>query len=275
MTPKIQTPCFRNRIISKIFRLASMKLVFQHFFIFYFLFFIFQSCGLDIEDPTPPPKPHWVQKSFPEEWPERGIDAHESEGIFLEWELIENQGVVAYLLYRAELNEENDSLGNYELLTRQETGLNNDSSYLDPDTRSRIRYYYKLRAEDSSNNLSRYSDSITYSKLPTISINLMSPNSATATLNTKRQLSWGYSYHLEMEDYCITITTQTNELIIRDVLSPTNYVGGTEYWTIPDSISLEDNHLYKWRVDVVAGYVNDLETAGSESMWATFLYIGD
>jgi len=235
----------------------------------------FNCCGLDVENPTPPQKPHWVKKSSPEEWPELGIDAHESGGIFLEWELNDNQGIVAYLLYRAELNEENDTLGDYELLTRKEAGLNNDSSYLDADTRFRIQYYYKLRAEDSSNNLSRYSDSITYSKLPTISINLMSPNSATATLNTKRQLSWGYSYHLEMEDYCITITTQTNELIIRDVLSPTNYVGGTEYWTIPDSISLEDNHLYKWRVDVVAGYVNDLETAGSESMWATFLYIGD
>ena len=41
-------------------------------------------CGLNIEDSTPPSPPVWVQKSLPEEWPEPGIDAHESGGIFLE-----------------------------------------------------------------------------------------------------------------------------------------------------------------------------------------------
>jgi hypothetical protein len=29
-------------------------------------------CGFDVEDPTPPSPPMWVEKSLLEEWPERG-----------------------------------------------------------------------------------------------------------------------------------------------------------------------------------------------------------
>ena len=81
------------------------------------IFFNFISCGLDIEDPTPPSTPVWVQKSLPEIWPERGIDAHESGGIFLEWEPNPEDDIEAYSIFRAERFEEDDSLGKYELLT--------------------------------------------------------------------------------------------------------------------------------------------------------------
>ena len=78
-----------------------------------------QSCGIDVEDPKLPKSPTWVHKSFPEEWPERGIDAHETNGIYLEWEPNGGTDISAYHIYRATYYEYNDSLGHYEFLARQ------------------------------------------------------------------------------------------------------------------------------------------------------------
>ena len=88
-------------------------------------------CGLDIEDPTPPSPPVWVQKSLPNEWPERGIDAHESGGIFLEWEPSLQEDIVAYSVYRSIQFEELDSLGDDELIARLEVDSNMKHEYVD------------------------------------------------------------------------------------------------------------------------------------------------
>ena len=82
--------------------------------------FLISACGLDVEDPTPPSPPVWVQKSLPEEWPEQGIDAHESDGIYLEWEPNPDEDITAYRIHRATLYAINDSLGDYGLLTTLE-----------------------------------------------------------------------------------------------------------------------------------------------------------
>ena len=76
------------------------------------------NCGLDVEDPIPPSPPVWVEKSFPEEWPESGIDAHESGGIYLEWEPNPEGDIVAYKIYRSVFDEIEGVQGEYGILAR-------------------------------------------------------------------------------------------------------------------------------------------------------------
>jgi hypothetical protein len=241
---------------------------------FNFALFI-SACGLDIEDPTPPSPPVWVQKSLPEEWPERGIDAHESGGIFLEWEDNPNEDIVAYNVYRATWYDMNDSLGNYDLLTVIKLDSNPSLEYIDQSTNQLTRYYYKLKSLDVAGNVSNYSESVWYLLLPVLEIATMSPNGVFSNLGDQRELRWPYTSTIELEDYCLTVINSTDTLVLRSSFAPTNYIdGGSEIFQIPQDIILETGHVYRWRIEFGAMYVNSYETAGSESQWATFLYSG-
>jgi len=233
------------------------------------------NCGFDVEDSTSPSAPIWVQKSLPGDWPERGIDAHESGGIYLEWEPNSEGNIAAYLIFRAELFEKNDSLGEYELLANIETESITAYEYLDQSIQISIRYFYKLKAIDSSNNESDFSDSVTYMLFPSVLLNTMNPNNITTALNYDRTLSWSdYSHtYIELEDYCVTLLTQKGDFITRLIIQPSNYVGGREEWNIPSNIELESGVIYQWRIDLGANYSNGVELTGSESSWAKFLYI--
>jgi hypothetical protein len=237
--------------------------------------FNFQSCGFDIEDPTPPSSPVWVEKSLPEEWPERGIDAHESGGIYLEWEPSLGEDIVAYNIYRASWCDVNDSLGDYDLIVSLELNSIPKLEYIDREANAWTKYYYKLKSQDGADNLSDDSDSLAYSLLPALPASSMSPNGTSETLEFERLLSWRYNYRIAMENYCLTILSEENEFVTRVLLSPGNYVGWDESWQIPAVILLESGQVYFWRIDTGAGYVDDLETAGSESQWASFVYRGE
>ncbi len=239
-----------------------------------FSFLIFY-CGLDVEDPTPPSPPVWVEKSLPEVWPERGIDAHESGGIFLEWEPSLDEDIIAYNIYRGRWYTSNDSLGDYELLERIEVASLISPEFIDRQAEKNILYSYKLKSEDRANNLSKYSDSLSYSCLSAISVNMMIPNGQSDTLLANRNLSWKNYYIIEAEDYCLTLLTLSDQLVARVLVQPRNYFGGTENWEIPVHVDLEYNRTYKWRIDIEARFVDDYETAGSESIWAIFVYGGD
>jgi hypothetical protein len=226
-----------------------------------------QSCGLDIEDPTPPSPPQWVQKSLPEEWPERGIDAHESGGIYLEWEPNVNNDILTYYIYRSR-----DRSGDYQVLFKQDIASINTLNYIDTEVEERVLYSYRLKAEDVSGNQSEYSDSISYSILPGISIARMHPNGIDQLLGPNRNLTWFYHNSIAMEDYTITVLSQTDILVLRDQFQPTNYLNGWESFQILDEIIFEPGSIYKWRIDNAAAYVSNCETSGSESLWAYFFY---
>ena len=230
------------------------------------------SCGLDVEDPTPPSPPQWVPKSLPEEWPERGIDAHESGGIFLEWMSNSKDIIKSYFIYRAEHYPEFDSLGRYEQIFKLNVDTDTNFVYVDTAIKKGISYYYKLKALDLSDNLSSYSDSLSYNMLPQIGSNVMTPNGLLDSLNSVRTLNWYFAYFIQMENYCLTILDHNNELVCRSIFSPSNYVTGYEYWQIPDSIALDLGQIYKWRIEINAKYTDGVESAGSESPWATFVY---
>jgi hypothetical protein len=258
-------------------RVIFLPMIFRHLtigllFTFYFLFLTLSSCGFDIEDPTPPSPPVWVQKSLPEEWPERGIDAHESGGIFLEWEPSPDEDIVAYHIFRASLFESKDSLGDFDLIDRMAMEPITPTEYIDVKTINGSQYFYKLKAENSSKNLSKYSDPVTYRILPEISIGSMTPNGMGVQLEPDRSLHWVYPYAIAMEQYCLTILTQENNFVFRKVFSPSNYTGENESQRIPSSINLDSNHVYKWRVDTSAYFEGGLEIYGSESSWAVFVY---
>jgi hypothetical protein len=228
-------------------------------------------CGVDVEESIAPTTPQWVQKSLPAEWPERGIDAHESNSIYLEWDSNPEENIAAYILYRAEYFDSNDSLGDYSILASLGIDSNISCEYIDSEAKIRRKYYYKIRAEDLAENKSAYSDSLAYLLLPQLFIAEMSPNSVIDTLNSERLLHWFYRFNFEMEDYCVTLLDHQNRLITRAVLSPVDYVSGAESWYIPDSIDLESEKIYKWRIDIGARYDNGYENSGSESPWATFI----
>jgi len=250
-----------------------MKSWFLPLLTFHFSLLIF-NCGLDVEDPTPPSPPVWVQKSLPEEWPERGIDAYESGGIFLEWEPSPEDVITAYKIYSTEYFEASDSLGTMALLIilDQTSGVN--LKYVDFGARWGHTTYYSIVAIDGAENHSSPSDSIYFSLHRSIRNAMMIPNGQSELLSAARILEWGNFYQDEIEDYCITILTAEGELLIRQIIQPQNYVGGSEIWHIPNEIPLEANHKYNWRIDTGARYIDGLETAASESPWATFLYLG-
>jgi hypothetical protein len=231
-------------------------------------------CGFDVEDPTLPAQPQWVPKSLPESWPERGIDAHETGGIILEWEPNPENDIVAYNIYRAIWYAISDSFGDYEMIYRLETEANMRLSYVDVFAFGRTRYAYKINAEDASVNLSEFSDSLSYMILPRTGNESMIPNCLTCILPENRELSWHSYIGMEMEDYYITVLTEQDELVLRVRSNPGNYIGSRDQWQIPVEVILHNGNRYKWRIDTGADYIDKLETSGSESLWATFLYTG-
>jgi hypothetical protein len=236
------------------------------------LFFIF-NCGLDVEDPTPPSPPAWVQKSLPEEWPERGIDAYENNSIYLEWETNSEEDIEAYWIYRAKGDRYTDSIGKYISLARLDDNHNPTQWFIDQSSKQGNIYHYKLRAENQAGSLGEYSSSISYSLLPVILVETMTPNGLAEILGEDRALRWRYRNFNEMENYTITVLSEENSLVLRSNEMPGNYVGGNESWHIPVDIILISGMIYKWRIDTGGHFVDGYETAGSESYWAYFKYL--
>jgi hypothetical protein len=258
----------RPRCSPSTFRLSTFGLLLT----FNLSLIIIQSCGLDIEDPTPPSPPVWVQKSLPEEWPERGIDAHESGGIYLEWEASTEEDIASYLIYSTQYYSVIDSLGEYEVLVTIETSLSFYLEYLDSEVLPSEVHFYKIKAKNSAGNISEFSEAIQYSLHNPINSEMMSPNGQDALLEADRTLIWQNYYTNTTENYILTIINKSNEKIVRIELQPKSYFGGIESWTIPDSLYLRSGLNYKWRIDTGADYVNKCEKSGSESTWAIFLY---
>jgi len=236
------------------------------------LFLVFQSCGLDVEDPTPPSPPQWIPKSLPEEWPERGIDAYENGGIFVEWYPNPEDDIKGYYLKKARYYEESDSLGTFGLQQYIKNENQNPIQYLDEEAWGRVRYYYILEAISESDNLSQPSDTVYYSILPSIATEAMIPNGNDGTLGDSRKFKWRYYHGVEMEKFTLTILTESGDLIYRLEFSPTAYHGYDESWTIPDTVGLIHGTKYLWRIDMGARYQNGYEFVGAESGWARFLY---
>lgn len=242
------------------------------FLIFIFSFLILSGCGFDVEDPTPPDPPQWVPKSLPEEWPERGIDAHESGGIFLEWEIESCEGIIGHRIYRAIVDTSKEDLVGYTQIHFIECDTRYNGSYIDIDVIPGNYYSYYLRTVSGDNSASMASDTLTYSLHSKPIFSTMTPSSITDTITYQDPLSWNYYYNNDVEVYHLTLVSSDGVLIIRDVFPPGNYLGRTERWTLSDDLNLIDGYIYQWRIDPSSNYNNDRETRGSESDWAKFVF---
>ena len=192
----------------------------------------------------------------------------------MEWEANTVEEIIAYHIYRAICYDASDSLGEYELISRLETVSNLGTEYIDKHVSTLVKYSYKLKAEDTSGNLSEHSDSLTYKLLQSIGLWSMVPNGLEVELGSERELFWSYIPVNEMENYTINVVTQNNESLYRKTFQPGNYLGNVENWTIPVEVSLNPGQVYQWRIDTGANYHDGREMSGSESQWATFLYTG-
>jgi hypothetical protein len=257
-------------------QLSSLESIFRVGLITFCVFITLDSCGLDIEDSTPPSTPQWIEKSMPDEWPERGVDAHKNSDVYLEWENNPEEDIVAYYVYRAELDLTDNNMSEFSLLMRLEAEALTKTEYLDDQATTGVGYFYKLKSLDDSNNLSSYSDTVYYDLLPIIHLQTMIPNGVTDTLGGSRLLSWQYIYTIEMENYQVTILNETDELVYRSTFPPGDYTSSNnEEWKIPIDVEFVNGELYKWRIDTAAKYVFGRETSGSESDWAHFYYRED
>ena len=254
-------------------RRAPTPHIFILLLIFNFIFVTLFRCGLDVEDPTPPDPPQWVHKSLPEEWPERGIDAHESSGIFLEWEpSTADENIKTYHIYRAVYDEMQERMGDFQILVSLDVISDSINSHLDRNISLNVRYAYKMKSEDHAGGRSDFSGTSSYTLIPAVPSWGMKPNGLNIELGSRRKLSWYYNYHIAMENYCLTIRNSDNQLITRQVFTPGTYVDSWEDWQIPDSISLVPGNHYQWRIDLHGNHAEGLERSGSESNWAWFLY---
>ena len=190
----------------------------------------------------------------------------------MEWVPNPEEDIIAYNIYRAIWFDDNDSLGEYSLRSRVDLNSQTSLVYIDRQLESGMFHYYRLTAEDVTSNESAYSDPIYYSLLPRISVEFMIPNGLTECLHQNEDLRWKYNYYSEMEEYCITVLTDEDVIITRQVFLPGNYTGEWEYWHLPADILLDSGKVYKWRIDTGANYLDNIETTGSESHWATFKY---
>lgn len=135
------------------------------------LFLLLFACPNPVEDPNPPSKPIWVEKSLPDDPIELGIDADHTSGnrIVLMWHPNTDDDLSAYHIYRGEvvMNSNNISTTVYEKIASidpsQQFGV--DTIYYDDNLTTYKNYYYYIEAEDLAENRSIPSDSITYKLL--------------------------------------------------------------------------------------------------------------
>ena len=251
-----------HRFLPSTFRLSTLGLLLT----FNFSLLIF-SCGLDVEDPTPPSPPVWVQKSLPEEWPERGIDAHESQGIFLEWYVPEERFIQEFNLFRQE-GSDTSGYGLHEVIAAENFG-NEVFTYIDKDAHFDNPNAYYLVALDESAVMSSPSDTVFYILTQSIHASTMTPQNGDI-LQANRTFNWASSIGMQFQSFVFSIINVENILIYRRVLQPRSYTGNNHSFILPGYIELTTGSRYAWRVDVHMDVESDVESGGGESPWVYF-----
>lgn len=120
-------------------------------------------CPDPVEDPDPPAPPIWVEKSQPESWRERGIDAESRNRIILMWYPNNETDLAGYKVYRADTTIENGFKERFRIELIQNVGA--DTVFYDDSVFNYVDYYYFIRAFDNAGNKSDNSDTLTYQLL--------------------------------------------------------------------------------------------------------------
>ncbi len=234
----------------------------------------FSGCqdGASTNNP-PPEKVKLVAKSADGSFIERGIDAENREGIqnqpngiFIEWDLLDEDDISRYRVYRRQGNNVNDSTGTYQRIA--DVFLSSgESSYLDTTAAIKTHYFYYVTAIDEQDQEGQPSRIDRYYLLEKALLvqpasnqsfggqfNFLLPNlgSQFFTLRLERRVS-GTDYQ--------TLYVKLLELREGDVRPE-------QIWTLNDlEIPALAAGQYRWRIDL--RNFND-NRQGSESDWGPF-----
>ncbi len=234
------------------------------------LYFCFQ-CGDNLEDPDPPSKVLWVEKTAPQDSIEHGIDAYDGDGIYLEWHRNFEDDLAGYKIYRAFTSPDSNFV---KIMEVENIGIiNADTSWIDELAPIDKYCYYYIRAFDHAGNVSERSDTIEY-KLIT-KAELVSPtiNDIPETTPVFKWNDYGrdsYQYVLYLENFLskeVIWIYRMNKRNYGDFLQSVLYnSNGTAKVR-----ELSKGQTYRWRIDAI-GVVNpmDIDISGSESNWGFF-----
>jgi len=239
------------------------------------IFVLFSTCGKNLEDPDPPSRPQWVEKSLPYDTTESGIDADPNgDVIVLEWLTGTEEDLDFYRIYRASGSTESD----FDLLDEMSADpvAGSENEYIDENVELDRIYFYFLRAVDQAGNLSPRSDTIEY-KI-TQKVNILSPSGTISTVKPTFQwadpVSSSSEYVIRVEKispnrviWLAGVTRQTYSVGETQSLV---YGAGTIFHLAQSELSRGVN--YRWRLDAVTSFNRDnTEIAGSESNWGYFI----
>jgi len=243
-----------------------------------FLFIIcllFSSCGENLEDPDPPSRPQWIEKSLPYDTTESGIDADPNgDVIVLEWLTGNEDDLDSYRIYRTSGSTEEDFILLDEMNANPVAG--SESEYIDENITVGSFYFYFIRAVDQAGNLSPRSDTLEY-KI-TQKVNILSPSGTIATVKPTFQwadpVSASSEYVIRVEQFSpnrvIWLAGLTRQTYTVGEPQSLVYGAGTVFYLAQSELSRGVN--YRWRLDAVTSFNRDnTEIAGSESNWGYFI----
>jgi hypothetical protein len=228
-------------------------------------------CGKSIEDPNPPSRPVWVEKSGLLAISETGIRPYaEGDGILLEWHPNLEDDLAGYKLYRARDDIKNKFQKIADINTFTVGGA--DTFYIDDLIKFNTDYFYCLKAYDLADNLSPPSDTVRYRLISKVDLTL--PNGTVS--GSQPTFEW-QDFSVATFQYVIRVETfLSRELIWISRFERPNYTDflqritynndGTA--TIP---TLEPGTYYQWCVKAISLIDNyNLDIGGSLSNWAYF-----
>jgi len=228
-------------------------------------------CGESIEDPDPPLRPIWVEKSIPLAINETGIRPYaEGDGILLEWHPNPENDLAGYKLYRASNNIKNKFEKIADINAFTVGGA--DTFYIDDLMNFNTDYFYYLKAYDQADNLSPPSDTLRYNLIP--KVNPALPYGAIS--NTQPNFEW-YDFSSATFQYVIRVETfNSQEVIWISQFTRSNYTDFLQRIAYNSDktariLSLESGITYQWCIKAISLVDNnELDIGGSLSNWAYF-----
>ena len=237
-----------------------------------FLMIFVYRCGESIEDPDPPARPLWVEKSAPTDTIESGIRPYnDGNGILLEWHPNLEEDISGYKLYRTGEDIENKFALIADINAFKISGA--DTFFIDDSVNLNIDYFYYLKAYDQAGNKSEPSDTIRYCL-----IEKAEPSKPSGTINDIHPLFEWYYFARDAYEYVIRVEIfSPREVIWISRIRRSNYTDFSQkiFYNSDGSAvlnSLESGVTYQWCIKSISLVDNrNFDIAGSISNWGYFI----
>ena len=228
-------------------------------------------CGESIEDPDPPARPSWVEKSAPIDTIESGIRPYnDGNGILLEWHPNLEEDISGYKLYRTSEDIENKFALIVDIDAFKISGA--DTFFIDDLVQLNTDYFYYLKAYDQAENKSEPSDTIRYCL-----IEKAEPLKPLRTINNYTpEFEW-YDFTNVTYEYIIRVESfLSREVIWISRIRRPNYTDFSQKISYNSDgsaalNSLESGTTYQWCIKSISLVDNrNFDIGGSISNWGYF-----